>query len=558
MPMSVVIRMYTRPRALAALLVLAATTAVSQQPPVAPPNSQSAPTTQQSAAPPASQQPTQNPDGTYTMRVSTRIVVLDVVATDKQGNIVNGLSKEDFHITEDSDPQTITNFELGGSRVPAQTADIESTADLDRLAPRAPVNIILLDEFNTRFEDMAFAQYSLKKYLEKQPDHLTTPTMLIAVQIDKFDVLNDYTQDKQKLLDSLKHHFSGNPWRNNSTSWAPERYGTAFLTLRRVSEATVGHQGHKNMIWIGRGFPAIHLESQPVDTMNRLNSIRQDVVNQMRDARITLTTIDPAGLLIDPGVYGEAAAFNDPFGGNYQFAQLAKATGGRTIYGRNDVDVQIGAAADEGTNFYTLVYHPTNNSRDAFKFRKINITVNRPGVTLSSLQGYYLQLRPRPVDPKAPNRRVLSDLAAASDSKMAYDGADIKVTRLAKPDNGFGIAVAARNLAWTLGTPEDPTRKTELVVAVSTFDKKGKLIKEKASDMRFKAPADSPATGRIEVPLKFLYTLDPDPKAVRVRFVVRIGSSGRIGTQDVDLTQPIAANAPSLTAPAPAPPPPAQ
>lgn len=555
MPMSVVTRIYTHPRALAALLALAVATAKAQQPPAATPTPepQTAPSTQQQPTPPPSQQPTQNPDGTYTMRVSTRIVVLDVVATDKQGNIVTGLTKEDFHVTEDNDPQTITNFELGVSRVPAPAVDIESTADLDRLAPRAPVNIILLDEFNTRFEDMAFAQYSLKKYLEKQPDHLSTPTMLIAVQIDKFDVLDDYTQDKQKLLDSLKHHFSGNPWRNTSNSWAPERYGTAFLTLRRVSEATVGHQGHKNMIWIGRGFPALNMANVPIDASNRIETLRQQCVNELRDARITLTTIDPAGLLVDPGVYGSAAAFNDPFGGNYQFAQLAKATGGRTIYGRNDVDVQIGAAADEGTNFYTLVYHPTNNSRDAFKFRKINITVDRPGVTLTSLQGYYLQLRPRPVDPKAPTKRLLSDIAAASDSKMAYDGADIKVTRLAKPDNGYSIAVAARSLAWTLGTPEDPARKTELVVAVTTFDKKGKPLKEKASDMRFKAPASAPATGRIEVPVNFLYTLDPDPKAVRVRFVVRIGSSGRIGTQDIDLTEPVAVNAPSIAAPAPAP-----
>ena len=53
------------------------------------------------------------------------------------------------------------------------------------MAPDAPVNIILLDEFNTLFEDEAFARYSLKKYLEKQPDKLTTPTMLLAVGIDQ-------------------------------------------------------------------------------------------------------------------------------------------------------------------------------------------------------------------------------------------------------------------------------------------------------------------------------------------------------------------------------------
>lgn len=530
-------------------------TVTSQEPAPAPSQPTQSPAQQPGGA---SAQPTQNPDGTYTVHVSTRIVVLDVVVTNKDGSIVQGLTKDDFHITESDDPQTITNFELGTSRLPAPAADIESTADLDKLAPRAPVNIILLDEFNTRFEDMAFAQYSLKKYLERQPDHMSTPTMLIAVGIDKFDVLHDYTQNKQLLLDALKHHFSGNPWRNNSMSWAPERYGTAFLTLRRVSEATIGHQGHKNMIWIGRGFPPLRFENQPVDTLNRINNLRQECVNMMRDARITLSTVDPAGLMIDPGVYGEAARFNDPFGGNYEFAQLAQATGGRTMYGRNDVDVQINAAAQEGTNFYTLVYHPTNASRDAYRFRKINVTVNRPGVTVSTTKGYYLATRPRPVDPKAPTKRLMSDLVSAADSKMAYDGADVNVSRIANDPQSFQIHIGAQSLAWTLGNDSDPIRKTDVVLVVTQFDKKNKPIgKATALSMKFKAPPSAPATGRIEIPINFKQKVELESKATRARFVIRIGASGRIGTADIDLTQPMAV---STTPPpeAEAPPTPAQ
>jgi hypothetical protein len=71
---------------------------------------------------------------------------------------------------------------------------------------------------------------------------------------------------------------------------------------------------------------------------------------------LTLYTIDPVGLAVDPGVYGSAAAFNDPFGGNYQFNGLSKATGGRALYGRNDVDAEIGTAIQDGSNFYTLTY----------------------------------------------------------------------------------------------------------------------------------------------------------------------------------------------------------
>jgi hypothetical protein len=45
------------------------------------------------------------------IRAESRIVVVDVVVTDKQGQSVPGLSKDDFHISEDSDPQIVTSFE---------------------------------------------------------------------------------------------------------------------------------------------------------------------------------------------------------------------------------------------------------------------------------------------------------------------------------------------------------------------------------------------------------------------------------------------------------------
>jgi VWFA-related protein len=541
--------LFTPALATASLPLLAQETPPAQQP--APP--QPAQTAPELASPAtvgsqnAGAQPKQNPDGTYTLKVSTRLVILDVVATDKQGNIVQGLTKDDFHVTEADEPQTITNFDLGSARLPKPELDIESTADLDRLAPRAPVNIILLDEFNTRFEDMAFAQYSLKKYLQRQPDHLTTPTMLIAVGIDKFEVLRDYTQNKELLLDSLKHHFSGSPWRNTSNSWAAERYSTAFLTMRRVSEAVIGHQGHKNMIWIGRGFPSLNIVNLPIDSSNRIETAFQQCVNSLRDARVTLTTIDPAGVLVDRYAYGANAAFNDPMGGSYEFSRLAKATGGRTIYGRNDVDVQIDAAAQEGTNFYTLAYHPTNDSRDPRKFRKIMVTVDRPGVTLTTSQGYYLSYRPRQVDPKAPTRNLITDLVAAGNSSMAYDGAEISVIRTSDPGT-YTVHVAARSLGWTVATPTEPLRHTDVVVAVSTFDKKGKIIEEKAFALKFQAPKNSAPSGRIEVPLTFPFKYQANPKAQRARFVVRMGASGRIGTADIDLTQPLPTPPPTPTA----------
>ena len=481
-------------------------------------------------APVATQAP-----ATPTIRVYVTRVVLDVVVTDAKGNVVTGLTGNDFKVTDAGEPQTITNFDTSAVHIAKPDVTINSTTDLDKFAPDAPVNIILLDEFNTLFEDMAFARYSLKKYLEKQPDKLTVPTMLLAVGIDKFEVLNDYTQNKQAILDALDHHFVAYPWRTQGNSWAPERLGTAFGTLERIAEATVGHPGHKNMIWIGRGFPSINLANVPVDSQHRVESYVQQCVNMLRDARVTLYAVDPAGLVVDPiAKYGNEAAFLDPFGGNYDFSRLARATGGKSIFGRNDVDAEIGASARDGENFYTLTYRPTTGAMDPQKFRKIAVTVDRPGLTAMTRLGYYVAMGPARVNPTNPSRQLAFDLNSAATSKMDYDAVPLTVTRDPKDPDTFLVHIDAKGLVWTFATDTEP-RHANFVIVATTFDKKDKVLKEDAKVAKVPAPAGVPPRGRIEIPITAPIKVEHNAKAVRVRFVVRITQTGREGTADVTL-----------------------
>lgn len=496
------------------------------------------PQQQPSASPaPSSTQPQQSADGSYVLRRTARLVVLDVVVTDHKGNVITGLPKSSFHVTELDQPQTLLNFEEAGIHAVPPTASIHSTAELDSVAPQAPVNILLLDEFNTRFEDMAFARYSLKKMLQKQPDKLTTPTMLIAVSLTNFTVLQDYTQDKQTLIKALDHHFAAFPWQVHNGGWIGERFATAFATLTRVAEAVTGHPGHKNMIWIGRGFPAYNFVNGPVDTENRVNNAVQQCVNELRDARITLYTIDPAGLKVDPGGgYGPDAAFNDPFGGNYQFSKLAAATGGRSFYGRNDVDAEINDGIRDGASFYSLAYRPTTTTTDPKKFRRIKVTLDDPNLTATTREGYYVELPPARVNPVNPSRRLAFEVLSADASNMVYDGVPLNITPDPKNPDAFNIFVDGKGLVWSNATDTDP-RRAEVVVVASTFDKKNKELKRVSKIVRV-AATDVPPVGQIHHNIDLHFVLDHDPKAVRARFVVRVSATGRIGTADAKLNQP--------------------
>lgn len=478
-------------------------------------------------------------DSDYTLRTTSSLVLLDVVVTDRKGSIVRDLRREDFQVMEDGAPQKITAFEQSGLHLPEPQQSIDSTADLDRVAPQAPVNIVLLDEFNTRFEDMAFARYSLKRFLDTQPGKLVAPTELVAVSLNHFTVLHDYTQNKQALLDALHRHFGEYPWQVHNGGWVAERYARAFETLRSVALATEGHPGHKNMIWIGRGFPSIDLVTIPPDARDEIDEVVESTVNTLRDARITLYTIDPAGLMTNPEKYGGSTDLGDgtpgmaidPFGGNYEFGKLAVATGGRSLYGRNDVDAEIGTAIRDGSSFYTIAYHPSVRDDEPGRFRPIRVVVDRPGLTAISREGYYPSYTPAtPADPKHANDRTYGDLIAADHTSMVYDGVRMNVAP--DPDNGaFRIHIDRSSLNWI----SDPYPHVTFILVVSTFDKNGKELEAKARSLTIGNKDPVPADGRsIDVVYKFV----PNPRAVRAHFVVRLGDTGRIGSKDLPLAPP--------------------
>src|SRR5262249_53546949 len=65
---------------------------------------------QQPPPPPPEQQPPQQPQ--YRMHVTSELVLVNVVARDKKGNLLRDLKKEDFTVTEDGKRQDISTFDF--------------------------------------------------------------------------------------------------------------------------------------------------------------------------------------------------------------------------------------------------------------------------------------------------------------------------------------------------------------------------------------------------------------------------------------------------------------
>src|SRR5262245_25805150 len=139
--------------------------------------------------PPPGQNPTQPkpPESGLSIAVEVPVVTMDVVATTNHGDIISGLKKENFRLTEDGVPQTITNFG----------------------PTEAPITMVILMEFSARY----YGQFSyLAKYWTdalfpqlKQQDWVALVTFDMKPKLEV-----DFTQNKDEVRNALYHlYFPG-------------------------------------------------------------------------------------------------------------------------------------------------------------------------------------------------------------------------------------------------------------------------------------------------------------------------------------------------------------
>jgi hypothetical protein len=264
------------------------------------------------------------------------------------------------------------------------------------------------------------------------------------------------------------------------------------------------------------------------------------VINVMRDARITLTTIDPtiasAGTVLIETPDDLDAAENengsDPFAGDESFQLLAPATGGRVYASRNDVDAEIGESIRDGNNYYTLSYAPTNHNDAAQPYRRISIKMNVPGLTATTRNGYYTQAATPPppataADAKQALNKLAFDLGAAANSTMAYTGLAVAGQRLPGAPAAFSVRLPTSALDFE--PKPDGVSQAEVTIMVASFNRDNKMIAHQIQEMTARQrPGTQPAATT-----DFRIQANVPAGTTRVRVIVRDALTGKIGTTDL-------------------------
>lgn len=153
--------------------------------------------------------PTKNNDDDV-VKISTNLIQLDVVVTDKNGNLVTGLKPEDFEITENGERQTITNLSyFAGQKNTVGDANLNA-ANSNTPQPsvgevRRTIGIVI-DDAGLSAQSINLVKKQMVKFIteEVQPNDLVA----IIKTSGSVGVLQQFTTDKAKLLDiidSLKY-----------------------------------------------------------------------------------------------------------------------------------------------------------------------------------------------------------------------------------------------------------------------------------------------------------------------------------------------------------------
>jgi VWFA-related protein len=369
------------------------------------------------------------PGGTANFETSTQLVVESVNVKDKSGAPVEGLTANDFTVTEDGAAQTIKFFEyekLPTDPAPAlpDTKSVEPFAKLPKtqISTEKPGNIRYRDRrlLALYFDlsamppaDQLRAFDAAEKFIRTQMSAADLMAIM-SYQGGAVEVLQDFTDDRDRLLRIVgtlivgEDQNSGDTADDTSSSDTGAAFGqddTEFnifntdrqLAALQTAAKMLSHLNEKKaLIYFASG-----LNLNGVNNQAQLHATENDAIR----AGVSLWPIDARGLVAlaplgdaSKGSPGGIAMYNGQsaltVSNNLQRSQdtlysLAADTGGKALLDFNDLTRGMVQAQKAFSSYYILGYYTSNAKLDG-KFRRVKISLNKTlTVSLDYRQGYY-------------------------------------------------------------------------------------------------------------------------------------------------------------------------
>ena len=544
----------------AVLLVWAAGNLIAQQP-------QQVPQQQQQPQAPVS-------TGGGVVKVSTEIVLVNVVARDKHGNLIKDLKREDFTVYEDGKKQDLASFDFEkvDEMVMAGAAGntVTGTAEKDKggllntkvqksLNARDRRLMLMFFDFSAMEpDDIDRAVNAGKKYVQgkMQPaDMVALMSLSTNLSLDL-----DFTDDKDKILAKLSsyNNSEGQGFENGlegssagaaetSGSYAPDDtdYNTfsadrKLLALESVMQAMGKIPQKKSLIYFSNGITQSGVDNQSALREATAAAVRANVSIYPVDVR-GLSSFPPGGQAQSASLHGQSAytgasILNDLNGNDSSqetLYTLAADTGGKAFMDTNDLSGVFSVVQKDTSAYYVLGYTSSNHLKDG-RYRRLKVQVNRPDVKLEYRAGYYADRDYQHMRSTDREQQLEDELSAdLSQTDVAvYAGA----AYFRQDDSHYYLAVSLVIPGSQIPFVQAKDKDNATIDIIGQVLESGKLPVGRLRDTVKLAVDSSQQVRRKNVQYNTGFVLAPGN--YHLKFVVRENSSGRMGSFETDVRIP--------------------
>ena len=451
-----------------------------------------------------------------TFSATTKLVQVSVIARDSKGAAVADLRREEFQILDNGVPQEIRVFAAETQASATPPRNLAPNTFTNRISGSSGNSVILFDNLLTGFGDpdaLDGTAYGVQKVLEALRKIPEGERIAIYALGRKLQVIREFTTDRESLEQQLR---AWKPSPDDAVTGTalcvpapaiPARPGSADVVLqgqaemvksciradslqraapfdeelKQIADHLAGIPGRKQLIWMANQFP-----------------ITPSQLQRLANAGVALYQVNEGGV---------------------------KANA------RNDLDVEVIAAIEDGRASYTLgFYQPVPDSPRAGlatppEVHQIAVHVSRPGVTLSYRASYLNEAaasEPSLQDLIDALNRPVNATAILITATLTRDGNNLKLTEAIDP--------AGLDLDFAEGTWKG---KAELVTRFIAAD--GTEAGEVVSDTLTLNLRPSTYQSMLGTGVLYRKELTIPERAVELRLLVGNLASGKIGTLTIPL-----------------------
>jgi VWFA-related protein len=546
-------------------------------------------------APPASS-PQQNPSAAKpsspALKTNTRLITVDVVATDSHGKAVRGLKPEDFELTEEhSGPQKIVKFQFIDTAAPSPAAAPGAPA-APPLAPYVytnnlpdrmlvPPTVMLMDALNTGIQNQTEVHRHMVMLLKTLPpatpiavfvlghelhvvQNFTTDPALLRAAIDKTLRTPDIAIDPRDDADSASNiAVDLNKGNETQASIGLEDFEKmtyeAQMSIRvdetaeamlAISRFLGGYPGRKNLLWFSESFPTwlapdAEFGRQPFEGTADYGDKIKKASQALTDARIAVYPVDARGLEPDQLYASSSSPHLDQKNPGQGLARQIS----RDSNARSDAQAtmeQIAQAtggkicdntndlsgcvqgALQDSSAYYELGYYPDDAKWDGKFHKIAVKSTQHGVKLRYRTGYFAT--DPDAGPKLPPDKLLEQ---ACQDPVASTAVSLTAESLAPQQGGTSSRYLLTISPGSLTLVSDgASHQINMQMAICEFDPEEKSFQFYPQNLSRPVP-DAVYQSWQSNGFRNIFNYDAKPDDRRLRFAVLDVTSGAIGSVDV-------------------------